>query len=233
MNASSSWCVRLGVVESRAWAQIDMSTRYDRLGQLIADSFGGRVHGDDVLTRCHNMALEMLQDRGCTVVDACQTAQQLAARVDDCKPILRTDATEASSAGATLVFVDADERVSIKLMRTLCEAHPHESILVVSVEGPTTFTKREMSDTHRVEFWLVRELLMNPTRHALVPRHTIMSDGQVQALCTARCIRPGQFPKLLRTDIICRWHRFPKDGVVRIERTGIAHEEGDYFRRVV
>ena len=208
----------------------------DRLVAHIAHSLGGRLHGAQILSRVYNTALEMMEDRGCTVIESCQSEDQLLTRIDEAKHVLRalhpTTSEAAGPRGSTLVFIDAEERTGIKLLRTLQEKHPDASLCIINADGPTPFTKKEVADSTTVEFWQVQELLINPTRHALVPRHAALSAKEVQALETDRCILHDQWPVIKAKDIIVRWYHFSRGTVVRIERTGMAHERGDYYRKV-
>ena len=204
----------------------------DKLAAHVAQTLGGRLHGKQLLTMVHNVALEMMQDRGLRVVDTCASEEQLMRRIDECKPLLR--ATKGDDAQATtLVFLDAEERTGVRLVRTLCEAHADATLCVINADGATPFTKREFAANSDVEFWQVHELLSNPTRHALVPKHVALTADEVAAMQEQRCILPHQWPTILASDILVRWHHFPKGTVVRIERKGLGSERDDYFRKVV
>lgn len=210
----------------------------DRLAAHVAQSLGGRLHGRQLLSRVHNMALEMLQDRGLTVVESCASEDQLLRRIDEVKHVLRAlpphdDKHGGAGPAETVVYIDAEERTGVKLVRTLRDEHGDDTNLcIINAEGATPFTKKEVADCEHVEFWQVHELLCNPTRHALVPRHVALTADETAALQRERCILPEQWPVMLSTDVICRWMRFRKGTVVRIARRGLAHEACDYFRKV-
>ena len=220
-----------------------------RLARNLALACGARVDGLDVLTACYEHMAEMVVDRGYTLTRRSDTAAAMCTAIDDGAPVLvasrlaTPDDGEdaASSPGARrrrchlLFFVDGDERTSVKWVRSLREryADADAHLVVASAEGPTPFAKREMSSADDVEFWFVREFLLNPTRHALVPRHEQMRVDEVVALQRARCIADDQWPQLLATDIVARWHAFPKHSVVRIHREGFGVERGYYYRKVV
>lgn len=199
----------------------------DKLAAHVAQTLGGRLHGREVLFRVYNTALDMMQDRGFVVADSCQSEEQILQRIDEGKPLLRTDGKRP-----TLVCLDAEERTGVKTVRTLREQHPHAALCIINADGPTPFTKKEVADCEHIEFWQVHELLMNPTRHHLVPSHAALTSEETAQLQVDRCIQPHQWPAILATDIIVRWYHFPKGAVLRIGRKGVAHEQCDYFRRV-
>ena len=227
----------------RATVVMETSKRASvKLSDHVSQVLGGRLRGNEVLTMVHNTALQMMQDRGLVVTDACTHEEQLMRRIDDARPLFRAKRpvdgsdvdNDADSAGAlTLVFIDADERTGVKLVRTLRDAHGEAALCVISADGVTPFAKREFAACSDVEFWQVGEMLFNPSRHELVPRHVALTRKEVDDMQRERCILPSQWPTILATDIIVRWYHFPKGAVVRIERTGLGHERGDYFRKVI
>lgn len=193
-----------------------------------AQSFGGRVSGADIVRRVFHTASEMMKDRGLTVQDACDS-EQLTLRIDETKPVLRSRRCDGVE---TLVFVDVEERTGVKLLRTLLHDYPGAILCIINVDGATPFTKKEAVDSDRVEFWQFFELLQNPTRHELVPEHSEIAAEDVDALSAELCIKPRQWPAILATDRIVRWYRFPKGSILRIDRRGMGHESGVYYRRV-
>lgn len=200
-----------------------------RLYDAISASLGGRIAGDTVLASCYHHLLQMMEDRGAREIVRCHTHAELARRIDDGEAVIACDVDGTR----VHTYVDAEERMGVKFLRTVREAHADGDHLVfVSVEGPTPFTRKEASGTD-VEFWRVNELLANPTRHKLVPEHRALSAVEVDALKHARCITDNQWPLLMSSDIIARWYRFRVGTVVRILRRGIACEEGFYYRKVV
>ena len=175
----------------------------------------------------------MMQDRGLSVVDTCKSERQLMSRIDDCKPIIRASASaDAAAPMTTLVFIDADERTGVKLVRALREKYVDDSLCIISAEGTTPFTKKEVAGCDNLEFWHVHEMLTNPTRHQLVPRHVALTEAEATHMQTQKCIKSHQWPLIPSSDIIVRWYRFRRGTVVRIERKGIGYERGDYFRKV-
>ena len=202
-----------------------------KITQAIATSLGGRMDGRSILVQCYRNLLEMVEDRELRLVQSCQSAHALLAAVQNAEPVLVAGDDDG---GFLHVYVDAEERTGVKFLRQLRDKHAEEdSLLIVNVEGATPFTKKEVGDDPHVEFWMVRELLLNPTRHKLVPPHRLMPAAEVDALQSRRCIADHQWPVMYATDIVARWYKFPKGGIVHIERRGIGHEKGDYYRKVV
>lgn len=178
------------------------------------------IHGDGnatidrVLTTCG----EMLRDRGCTRVE--RTAADLRAILEGPVPAMcgRGGGVDYN------VFVHGEERVGVKYARAVCEEGVRA--VVVSLAGPTPFTRRECRGD-AVQFFTARELYVNITRHHLVPKHEVAPppahvDGGVEAL-----------PRLLDSDPVARYHDWPVGTVVRVLRHFGGHEPVPYYRVVV
>lgn len=204
----------------------------DKLATHLAHTLGGRLHGSQLLWHVYGIAMEMMRDRGMTIANSCDDVKTLCQRIDETKSVLVAEGGDTPD-GRTVVYIDAEERTGVKLVRMLREEHGDATgLCVINVDGATPFTKKEVLGCEHVEFWQMHELLMNPTRHALVPRHVPLTAEETTRLQKERCVLPNQWPAILATDIIVRWYRFRKGTVVRIQRKGIAHEQGEYFRKV-
>ena len=201
----------------------------------LAASLGGRRGGDELLHMCYTHVREMLQeDRGLRVVSACDDRDALCSRIDRGEAVL---VAEGEDETVVHVFFDAaDERTGIKLLRSLRDAHGADArLLIVSLGGPTPFVKKEAAAAAGgpTEFWVARQLLSNPTRHRLVPTHTRLTTAEADSLAKQRILQPHMWPTISASDIVVRWHGFPTGSILRIDRSGLSHEAGAYYRRVV
>lgn len=174
-----------------------------------------------MLPRVRQTCAEMLRDRGYVLT-----------RVEEENPVIVADGEE----GEARVVFHSDSRVGVKALRQLREeldAGSVDLVLLVSSEGPTPFTRKELGDDTRVEFWTFAELAFNITHFDIAPRHSLVSTADELALQQQYHIKsPQQWPKILRTDPMCRYHAFPVGRLIRIDRTfgPTAHV---YYRRVV
>lgn len=203
----------------------------EKIAAHVAATLGGHICGKKVLCRVYNTALEMMQDRKLSIVDSCSSTKELLHRIEKGEIVLR-----GLGAGAPfdniMVFIDTEERTGVKTVRALREEHGEAGLCIINADGATPFTRKEVMDCDHIEFWMMSELFMNPTRHALVPLHTALTPEETERMQHERCIQSNQWPTILLTDIIVRWYRFRKGTVIRINRSGIAQEKGDYFRKV-
>lgn len=156
-------------------------------------------------------------DRGCTTV----TRSELTRAVRAGSPIIvgrRRDDHE------THIFLSEEDKVGIKAARVILDAAGDNDVILVSLEGPTPFTRRACEGT-RLQFMLARNLCFNVTHHALVPRHERLEEPPSG-------VTRAQLPKLLDNDPVVQYHNWPVGTVVRVWRTYAGHEPLPYFRCV-
>lgn len=81
-------------------------------------------------------------------------------------------------------------------------------------------------------------LLYNPTKHYLVPQHSLVENKQEFLERNKNIKRENQLPLIQKiSDVICGWYGFPVDGIVRIDGKNIAYNSiitnSVFFRSVV
>ena len=131
------------------------------------------------------------------------------------------------------VFFHNEERVGVKYMRNLTEQHPNHTIIIVSLEGPTSFTKREADHScPNIQFFLFKELCVNISRHCLVPKHEKLSKEAVSKLNYTISPSSNEWPKLYTTDKISQYYHYQTGDIIRITRT-MGYPEPVYFYRLV
>ena len=162
----------------------------------------------------------MLRDRGCeTVVRA---ADPLAAIEAGTPPVVRGRGAKAN----VDVHVHTDDKVGVKWARSVLDAREDEgiSVVVVSIDGPTPFTRKEC-EGKPIQFMLARDMCVNVTRHQLVPKHECV-DAPPPG------VSADELPKILESDPIVQYHDWPVGTVVRVVRRFGGHEPTPYFRVV-
>jgi len=171
---------------------------------------------DDIIRTCE----EMLYDRGCTSVSACANALH---------DISTGGVPIVSGRGGTTcdidVYVHAHHKIGVKVVRQLLvSAETHRRIVIVSIDGPTPFTRKEC-DEKIVQFLLARDMCHNPTKHALVPRHVVVGvppDG----------IQVWELPRILSSDKVAQYYDWGVGTIVKISRCIGGSEPVDYYRVV-
>ena len=115
-----------------------------------------------VLSRCLKTCEEMLRDRGCTQVETHPN-------VNDA---MESGETVMKGRGRTSIdiYFHNEDRVGVKIVRNLIETNSVDLIVLVSTEGPTTFTRKEAEDMNN-QFFTFKEQFVNLTRHCILPKH--------------------------------------------------------------
>lgn len=190
----------------------------------IASKFGcvhKTVHGEgrDVIERILNTCEQMLHDRGCLHVS--RTANALEVIAEASRPVLSGSTAEGRRIE---VYVHGDEKVGVKFARQLVEQSEDADLVIVSLEGPTPFTRKEC-EGRRVQFLLARDVCFNVTHHHLVPKHEVVP-------CPPFDLTPDQLPRILDTDPIVQYYNWPVGTVVRVWRCYGGYEPTPYFRLV-
>ena len=121
-----------------------------------------------------------------------------------CRPVV------VSESARVYVYGESD-RVSVKFTRPiLAEEAAGSAVIIVSVDGPTPFARKECGDA--VQFMAARALCVNVTRHGLVPAHTpVPAEEQDEDLLS-------KLPTIFETDPVVQYYAWPRGIVVRIER---------------
>lgn len=149
------------------------------------------------------------------------------------------------------VYFHIDAKVGIKWLRKTMEATEEEEeacadeaaseeaassplYFIVSLEGPTSFTRREVNRCD-VQFFTYKSLMNDITQHAMVPRHRLLSLEEADTAAKRYNVRhPKEWPCILLKDPLCLYHDFREGDLVEICRTDlIAQEPTLYYRRVV
>ena len=128
------------------------------------------------------------------------------------------------------VYIHNEERVGVKYARSIveeCERHDGvvSDAIIVSIEGPTPFTRREC-EGKRVQFFLARDMCVNIVDHSLVPKHEAVAEPPPG-------VKVEELPRMELSDKIAQYYDWRPGQVVRITRVFGGHEPIPYYRVVV
>ena len=180
---------------------------------------------DDTLQRIMKVCRELIVDRGYGDEVHVNGIRESALAGS---PVIQA----RGSAGEMHIFFHAEERVGIKFIRALDEAYGDgdRDVLVLSVLGPTAYTKKDADGRHWLQMLVFKDMYVNVTRHCLVPKHRKMDSGEVAELRRKYRLSDGfeQLPKLFVTDPVAKYFRFTRGDIIHIDRPS-----GPYYRVVV
>jgi len=179
----------------------------------------------DVLGRVAGTCLQMVLDRGFDVVSSVSDV------VDFSLPVV----VGRKGEGDTLhVLFHPEDKVGVKTVRSLfatLENGPVTRIVLVSAEGPTPFTRKEMGGDDRIECFQYKNLVVNPTRCSLVPPHSVVSPEERKELEEKYGVgEDGKaWPRIYHKDPVVRYYNWPAGSLVRIERS-VGGDKSTYYR---
>lgn len=160
---------------------------------------------------------EMLTDRGYdeTIID------------DDCITV----------PGILSVNIIAEPKVGVNHMKDIRAVMDSKNVrhtIIVYNQSITSFAKQYIDEMIRedirVEIFKQSELYFNITKHELVPKHTLLTEDEKNALVKTLRITPIQLPHIRRTDAMAKYMGLTKGDVVRIDRKSEISERSIYYR---
>lgn len=189
----------------------------------------------ETVIRILNTCEEMLVDRGYVVTYRIHDPDLVGKRIN---PVIighRAEDTEDNTkASSILVFVVGEEdKVGVKTLRNILSLGGEgkdesdicstTSYIIVSKDGPTPFTRKEANS--RIQFFKAKELCFNVTKHALVPKHEVVTS-----------LPPGvdvkELPKILDTDPVVQHYNWPPGTVLMVMRKFGTDQPIPYYRVV-
>ena len=122
------------------------------------------------------------------------------------------------------VFFPEDEKVGVKPIKVYTDRmradNVSNAIMVLRV-NITPFAKlalQEMSDSFRIEHFKEAELLVDITRHQLVPEHQVLTPNEKSALLKRYRLKDQQLPRIQPNDPVARYYGMSRGQVVKIIR---------------
>jgi DNA-directed RNA polymerases I, II, and III subunit RPABC1 len=122
------------------------------------------------------------------------------------------------------VFFPEDEKVGVKPIKIYTDRMRAEgvsnAIMVLRVDI-TPFAKQavqEMNDSFRIEHFKESELLVDITKHQLVPEHQVLTAAEKAELLKRYRLRDTQLPRIQTNDPVARYYGLKRGQVVKIIR---------------
>lgn len=175
---------------------------------------------------------EMLHDRGFVVRPEYNINQD-----EKHQPQIQDNlAVVADKDGAPIyVFFAFEPKLGVKETREFIERMNTDQVkqaILVCVQPPSHKSKEEL-EQHNVEIFKAFDLFKNKTRHTLVPKHEVLNDDEVTALCKKHNVTLEKLPVYDKNDPIVRYYGWKVGTVVRIYRQYGAQREPEIYYRIV
>lgn len=179
--------------------------------------------------RIRKTCLEMLADRGYLITDEEKeaTREQFVDKFG--ADVRREDLTIMASkvedpTEQIFVFFPDEVKVGVKTIKMLAERMRNEGVqraIMVTQANMTPFAKQclsEMAPKYYIELFQEAELLVNITKHTLVPEHRILTREEKQTLLDRYKVKDTQLPRIQFNDPVARYFGMTRGSVVRIVR---------------
>ncbi|DBA82965.1 hypothetical protein WJX77_008322 [Trebouxia sp. C0004] len=181
------------------------------------------------LFRVRKTCLEMLNDRGYLIgQDDLEETRDIFTQKFSEEP-KRDDLTllapkQEDPTDQMFVFFPNEDKVGVKTVKTYAERMKSEGVtraLMVVQANLTPFAKQavgEMHSKYHMEVFQELELLINITRHVLVPKHMLLDATEKKTLLDRYKVKDTQLPRIQHSDPVARYYGMQRGQVVRIVR---------------
>ncbi|GMH34517.1 hypothetical protein BSKO_02351 [Bryopsis sp. KO-2023] len=182
------------------------------------------------LYRVRRTCLEMLSDRGYMVnkADLEATKEEFLTRFGD-QPrkddLMILVPKYDDPRDQIFSFFPEEEKVGVTSIKQLCERMKSENVsraIMVISNKLTPFAKSTLLQTeskYKIEVFLEQELLVNITKHILVPKHRVLTDEEKATLLGQYKVKDVQLPRIQLSDPVARYYGMARGQVVRIVRS--------------
>ncbi|XP_050234133.1 DNA-directed RNA polymerase V subunit 5C [Mercurialis annua] len=170
--------------------------------------------------------MEMLRDRDYDVADSELTRSftEFISEFGDTPDLvkLRVSASLRSNPYKKMlvVYMGTEDLKLADIRGLFCQITNKESLngmILILQSKMNHFARKELLKfPSKVEIFHITDLLVNITKHVLVPRHEILTTSQKQKLLNHYKSEDKQLPRMLATDATSRYYGFEKGQVVKI-----------------
>lgn len=136
-------------------------------------------------------------------------------------------------------FKDFWSNIRNKSVDEIKEEYGKLKIILILNDYPSSITyqalqKKELqlaAEEGFIQIFLMQELMYNPTKHELVPKHEKMNNEDVKILMENLKLKAKtQLPFIQKTDVIARWLGIQSGDVVKITRYSPTSGKSYYYR---
>jgi DNA-directed RNA polymerase subunit H (RpoH/RPB5) len=136
-------------------------------------------------------------------------------------------------------FKDFWSNIRNKSVDEIKEEYGKLKIILILNDYPSSITyqalqKKELqlaAEEGFIQIFLMQELMYNPTKHELVPKHEKMNNEDVKVLMENLKLKAKtQLPFIQKTDVIARWLGIQSGDVVKITRYSPTSGKSYYYR---
>lgn len=199
---------------------------------------GKSMNALENLKRCRVTVLEMLTDRGYTIPPDVQSLD-----------VLTLDANQLAQQ-AYNIHLEEPRKCYVRfillaklrpnaLKEQIQDIHDNHlaegegDIILISRSQPSTTLVKIVKATPRCQIFWMDKLLVNITKHKLVPKHELIEPCEVERILKKFSIASkNQLPVILKEDPISQYFGYPTGAVCKVTRTSATAGEYVSYRYV-
>ncbi|KAH9440907.1 hypothetical protein MJO28_016122 [Puccinia striiformis f. sp. tritici] len=179
------------------------------------------------LHRVNRTIKELVRDRGYEVSDAEINVSLDEFKVQDPasdRTKINFAAVNPDTTQSIYIYYADEKSVGIKTMRkfiSILDDRKIECGILIYSQAMTPSANKviaSMAQQFTLEAFQEAELLVNITRHIMVPRHEVMKPEEKKALLTRYRLKDTQLPRIQLSDPVARYYGLKRGQVVRITR---------------
>ncbi|MED6208968.1 hypothetical protein PIB30_050092 [Stylosanthes scabra] len=195
------------------------------------------VISEDELTKLYRIRktlLQMLRDRGYLVgeFEINKTKDEFKkdlgefdeSQRDIEKALVMSKCKKDNPSDQIYVFFPKAKKIGVATLREytsrMNSANVYNAILIYQ-ENLTSYARQsitEMANRFRWELFQEKELLINITKHQLIPEHRVLTDAEKKTLLERYTVKETQLPKIQVNDPVARYYALRHGQVVKIIR---------------
>lgn len=187
----------------------------------------------DVFRKVLMTCSQMVEDRGYVIEHTVSAAElDRIMEKDQADPVI---VARSEQFGVLHVVFHTEDKVGVKTIRALnvnIENGDVSRVILVSNEGPTPFTRKELGDHSAIECFQFKNLIMNITRCNICPAHRMLSEAEAEEVSRKFNITSDKWPKIHRRDPVVRYFDWPVNSIIAIDRV-FGGGPSTYYRIVV
>jgi DNA-directed RNA polymerase I, II, and III subunit RPABC1 len=173
-----------------------------------------------------NTILDILEDRGYIVAENLKMSiDEFMIQYDSGEMYIYTKNSNEDKKSIYIYFHLENRNFQKKdltnLITTVNNQYQNENIkiIVITRDKLNQAILREIERTDNIESFILNQLIINITKHIMMPKFEVISDNEIEILLKEFSITKNQLPKILLTDPISRYFGVKSGDIFKITRS--------------
>ena len=166
--------------------------------------------------RSQNTIFELLRDRGYKIDDKNKVS-------DFSKENNYEIISKKKEESILVTWIQCD--VGIDIIKKLYNRLKEDNILnciIIKNEKLTNAAKtviEESSNSRKIQVFDIKNVIINITKHVLVPKHELLSEEQSKILLSNYRVQKNQLPRIFISDPVVKYYGWKRGDIIKISRS--------------